>query len=100
MTTLTLRVYPSAPIEIIDLEQRLEKELNDVNSFNNSNNNIEGMTTNFKYKNRKSKMKHKNYKIFTSILESVDRVVFISATTKFVSYRLPVFLVDIGTKNF
>ena len=29
------RLYPSATLEIIDLEQRLEKKLNDVNSFNN-----------------------------------------------------------------
>ena len=34
------RLYPSAPLENIDLEQRLEKILNDVNSFNNSFDNI------------------------------------------------------------
>ena len=34
------RLYPSAPLEIIDLEQRLEKKINDVNSFNNHINNI------------------------------------------------------------
>ena len=31
------RLYPSAPLEkYIDLEQRLEKKVNDVNSFNNN----------------------------------------------------------------
>ena len=50
------RIYPSAPLEKdIDLEQRLEKKLNDVNSFNNSINNIKEMITYFKYKNNKSK---------------------------------------------
>ena len=34
------RIYPSAPVEIIDLQQRLEKKLNYVISFNNSMNNI------------------------------------------------------------
>ena len=34
------RLYPSAPLENKDIEQRLEKKLNDVNSFNNSINNI------------------------------------------------------------
>ena len=34
------RLYTSAPLEIIDLEQRLEKKLNDVNSYNNHINNI------------------------------------------------------------
>ena len=35
------RLYPSAPFENknIDLEQRLEKKMNDVNSFNNHINN-------------------------------------------------------------
>ena len=49
------RLYPSAPLENIDLEQRLEKKLNDANSFNNSNNNIKEMITYFKDKNNKSK---------------------------------------------
>ena len=49
------RLYPSAPLENIDLERRLEKKLNDVNSFNNSNNNIKEMFTFFKDKENKSK---------------------------------------------
>ena len=34
------RLYPSAPLENNDLEQKLEEKLNDVNSFNNHINNI------------------------------------------------------------
>ena len=34
------KLYRSAPLEKIDFEQRLEKKLNDVNSFNNHINNI------------------------------------------------------------
>ena len=49
------RLYPSAPLENIDLEQRLEKKINDVNSFINSINNIKEMITYFKDKNNKSK---------------------------------------------
>ena len=47
MEQKTDRVYPSAPFEnkIIDLEQRLEKKLNDVNSFNISINNFKEMMT-------------------------------------------------------
>ena len=46
------KLYPSAPLEIenIDLEQRLENKLNDVNSFNNSNNNIKETITYIKEK--------------------------------------------------
>ena len=55
------RLYPSAPLEKIDLEQRLEKKINDVNSFNNSINNIKEMTSYFKNINHKSKKRYKNY---------------------------------------
>ena len=34
------RLYPSAPLENIDLEQRLKKKTKDVNSFNNHINSI------------------------------------------------------------
>ena len=55
------RLYPTAPLlENIDLEKRLEKKINDVNSFNNLINNIKEMITSFKDKNNKSK---KNIKI-------------------------------------
>ena len=55
MDQKTVRLYPGAPLENIDLEQRLEKKLNYVNSFNNSINNIKEMITYFKNKNHKSK---------------------------------------------
>ena len=45
------RLYPSAPLENIDLEQRLEKKLIDVNSLNNHINNIKEMITYLKEKN-------------------------------------------------
>ena len=57
METKTDRLYPTAPFENknIDLEQGLEKKINDVNSFNNHINNIKEMITYFKDKNHKSK---------------------------------------------
>ena len=45
MEQKTDRLYPSAPLEKDDLEQRLEKKLNDVNSFNNHINNLKEMIT-------------------------------------------------------
>ena len=57
MDQKTDRLYPSAPLENFDLEQRLEKKLNDVNTFNNHINNIKEMITYFKDKNNKSKKK-------------------------------------------
>ena len=63
------RLYPSAPLEnkIIDLEQRLEKKLNDVISFNNSIKNNKEMISYFKDKNNKSKRKYKKNKTITTI---------------------------------
>ena len=57
MEQKTDRLYPSAPTENknIDREQRLEKKLNAVISFNISSKNIEEMITYFKDKNNKSK---------------------------------------------
>ena len=59
----TEKLYPSAPLkENNDLEQRLEKKINDVNSFNNHINNMKEMIINFKNKNSKSKRSLHNIK--------------------------------------
>ena len=81
MATPTLKIYPSAPLEKDDLEQRLEKKLNDVNSFNNHINNIKEMITYFKDKNNKSKKKYNKYKTLTTILKSFDTIVIIATTS-------------------
>ena len=76
------KLYPSAPLlENIDLEKRLEKRINDVNSFNNHINNIKEMITYFEDKNYKSKKRSKNYKTLNTVLESVDSIVIIGATS-------------------
>ena len=81
METKTDRLYPSATLENIDLEQRLEKKLNDVNSFNNHINNIKEMITYFKDKNNKPKKRYKNHKTLNTVLESVDSIIIIAATS-------------------
>ena len=82
MEAKTDNLYPSAPLlENIDLEKRLEKKINDIYSFYNHINNIKEMITYFKDKNNKSKKRYKNYKILNTILESVDSIVIIGATS-------------------
>ena len=81
MEAKTDQLYPSAPLlENIDLEKRLEKKINDVNRFNHIKN-IKELITYFKDKNHKSKKKYKNYKTLNTVLESVDSVVIIGATS-------------------
>ena len=82
METKTERLYPSVPLlENIDLEKRLKRKINDVNSFNNHFNNIKELITYFKDKNNKSKKRYKNYKTLNTVLESVDSIVIIAATS-------------------
>ena len=71
------RLYPSAPLENIDLEQGLEKKIYDVSSFINHINNIKEMITYFIDKNNKSKKRYKNYKTLNTLLESVNSIVII-----------------------
>ena len=88
MEAKTDKLYPSAPYENFDLERRLEKKLNDVNSFNNSINNIKEMITYFKDKNNKSKKKYKKYKTITTILKSFDTFVIIATTSSSITLSL------------
>ena len=83
MDQKTDRLYPYAPLETKndDLERRTEKRLSDVKSFNNSINNIKEMITYFKEKNHKSNKTYKNYKTLNRVLESVDSIVIIAATS-------------------
>ena len=81
MDQKTDRLYPSAPLENIDLEQRLEKKKNDVNSFNKHINNIKELITYFKDKNNKSKKKDKIYETLTTILKSINTIVISAATS-------------------
>ena len=82
MEQKTDKLYPWAPLlENIDLEKRLEKKINDVNSFNNHVNNIKEMITYFKEKNNKSKKRYKNYKTLNTVLESIDTIVIIGASS-------------------
>ena len=89
MEAKTDKLYPSAPLlENIDLEKRLEKKIDDVNSFNNHIINIKEMISYFKDKNNKSKKKFKNYKTLNTLLESVDSFVIIAATSTSITLSL------------
>ena len=82
------RLYLSEPLENIDLEQRLEKKINDVNSFIKHPNNLKELITYFRDKNHKSKKRCKNYKTLNTVLQSVDSIVIIRATSTSVTLSI------------
>ena len=87
MEQKTDKLYPSAPLgKKISLEKILEKN-NDVNSFDNSVNNIEETTTFFNDKAHKSK-KNKNFKTVITILKSLDSSINFGATFTFKSLSI------------
>ena len=72
----------------IDLEQRIEKNLKNVNSFNNHINNIKEVIIYFKDRNNKSKKTYKKYKIITTKLKSFDTIVIIAKTPSSITLSL------------
>ena len=66
----------------------MQKKITDANSFNNHISNIKEMITYFKDKNNKSKKKYKNYKTLNTVLESVDSIVIIGATSTSISLSI------------
>ena len=88
MEAKTNRLHPSAPLENIDLEQRLEKRIGDVNSFKNHTNNIKEMITYSKHKTNKSKTEYKKYKTITTIPKSFDTIVIIATTSSSITLSL------------
>ena len=64
-----------------DLEQTLEKKLNDLNIFVNSIFTLKKMITCFKDENHKSRKKYKKLKMLSTILKSFDTIVIIATTS-------------------
>ena len=80
MEQRTDRLHPSLK-KNKDLEKRLEKKVKEVNSFNNHINNIKELITYFKGKKRDSEKKIKKFKTVNTVLESVDTIVIVGATS-------------------
>ena len=79
--TATLKLKPTSPLEHNDVQQRLEKKLNVVNSLQNLFHFTKEMIPAFKDKSHKSKKKKKKSEMLTTILKSIDTFVFIATTS-------------------
>ena len=80
MDQKTDRLYPSPPLEIFDLEQRLEKKTM-LTVLITISTTWKEMITYFKDKNHKSKKRYKKYETLNTVTESVDSTVIIGATS-------------------
>ena len=90
MEPKTTKLYPSAPLmnSDQDLKQRLEKKLKDVNSCNNSKKNVKDLITYFGNKNHKPKEEFKKYETLDTILESMDTIGIIGATSTSIIFSI------------
>ena len=68
-------------MKIFILNKDYRKKLTVVNSINNRINNIKGVITYIKDKNHESKKSSKSFKTLNTILESVDSIIIIGATS-------------------
>ena len=85
MEQKTERLYQSATLENKDWEQRLEKKINDIKSFNKSN---KERITHFKDKTYKSKKKYRKFQAITTIIKSFVTFVIIAATSSSIIFSL------------
>ena len=89
MTPPTLKFHQSARLEKnSDIKQRLEKKLNDVNSFNISVNNTREMITYLEVKNRKSKDNFEKNETMTTILKSFDTFLLLATASTSITLSL------------
>ena len=89
MTPSTLKFHQSARLERnSDTKQRLEKKLNDENSFNISVNNTREMITYLKVKNRKSKDNFERNETMTTILKSFDTFLLLATASTSITLSL------------
>ena len=88
MEQRTDRLYPFATLERDDVEQRIEKKLNDVNSFQNSINNKKVIITYLKEKNNNSKKIYKKYNMLTAICNSFGMIVNFATTSNSITLSL------------
>ena len=90
MVQITQELYPSARLmrSDQDLDQRLEKKLNDENSFKNHINNIKDMIIYFRDRNTKSEKNYKKNKTLTTKSKTFDTFVIIAKTSSSITLSL------------
>ena len=79
------KLYPSAPLEPKKLSETLEKKMNNTYSFISPNTSVRVSITFFNDENRESEKKFKNYKVSSTLLETVGIFAMNVTTSKSVT---------------
>ena len=75
------RLYPNLNENNVNWEEIINKKLKEVNSFNNSINNITLISKFYEEEYKKLKKKYNKFKTLNKILNTIDSVVIISSST-------------------
>ena len=84
--SLTPTASPSAPYDVESMiNKRLRSELQKVNSFNNSIQNISLMMKYYELEEKKYKQKYTKYKLINNLINSLDGIILIGTTSASIS---------------
>ena len=75
------KLYPSLQPQVDSLEQHLNLRLKEINSFNNSIQNIKDIKTFYNHEAKKYKKKSKQYKLINCLIQSVDGVSILAVSS-------------------
>ena len=83
------RLYPNLnPNDNVNWEEIINKKLKEVNSFNNSINNINLISKFYEEEYKKLKKKYNKFKTLNKILNTIDSVVIIGFTSTSITFSL------------
>ena len=86
---MTPQTAPSAPYDVESMiNKRLQSELQKVNSFNNSIQNISLMTKYYELEENKYKKKYTKYKLINNIINSTDGLIILGTTSASVTLSI------------
>ena len=87
--SLTPSTPPSAPYDVESMiNKRLQSELQKVNSFNNSIQNISLMMKYYEMEENKYKQKYNKYKLINNLINSLDGIIVIGTTSASISLSI------------
>ena len=82
------KLYPSLQPQVDSLEQHLNLRLKEINSFNNSIQNIKDNKNFYNHEAKKYKKKSKQYKLINCLIQSVDGVSILAVSSTCVTLSI------------